>query len=546
MSQSKNIFVAGNIVDVVNRRIYKGTLEISSGKIAAIHQEKNVPDVFILPGLIDAHIHIESSMLIPSEFARIASVHGTVATVSDPHEIANVLGIKGVNFMIANGKKVAFKFNFGAPSCVPATDFESSGAIISTIEIEKLLKNPEIKYLTEMMNFPGVIYNDPKVHAKLTIAKKSFKPVDGHAPGLRGDELLKYVSAGISTDHECLTIEEAIEKISLGMKVIIREGSAAKDFEELYPLIHEFPNMVMLCSDDLHPDDLIKGHINLLVRRALLKGLDIFDVLRSCTLNPVNHYSLNVGLLQPKDEADFIIIDNLQDFNILETYIQGEKVAEKGISNFQKIKENPINVFNANTIDIASIEVLAKSDRIRVIKAINGLLITKSFQYTPKIENGKIYSNIKDDVLKIVVLNRYKQANPTVGFIQGFGFNKGAIASSISHDSHNIIAVGVCDKDIAQAINAIIHNKGGISVVFSNETIILPLPYAGLMSGDDGSSVSQQYKTINVKVKEMGTLLDSPFMTLSFMALLVIPELKLSDRSLFDGINFEEVSLFIK
>lgn len=537
--------LSGNIVDVVNQKIFQGEINIENDKIISI-QEKNTNNYnFILPGLIDAHIHIESSMLIPSEFARLAVVHGTVATVSDPHEIANVLGINGVKFMINNGKKVPFKFYFGASSCVPATPFETSGAVLGVNEIEELMKMNEIHYLSEMMNFPGVLFQDKEVIQKLNIAKKYGKPIDGHAPGLKGNDAEKYIKAGISTDHECFTIEEALDKIKYGMKIQIREGSAAKNFEELIPLMDKYCDNLMFCSDDKHPNDLVKGHINQLVKRAVEKGNNPLKVLKVCTYNPVKHYNLDVGLLQKGDKADFIIVDDLKTMNVLSTYINGIKVAENGKSNIESVKETTPNQFNTKFISESDIIIKVKSDTIKVQKALDGQLITECLSVNAKIKNGKVISDIENDILKIVVINRYQQAPPAINFVNNFGLKKGAIASNVAHDSHNIIAVGTNDKDIVNAINLLIEHKGGVSLVNRDENIILPLPVAGIMSNKDCYKIAEQYDRIDKKAKQLGSKLNAPYMTLSFMALLVIPELKLSDKGLFDVNKFEFTSLFV-
>ena len=538
--------ISGTIADVVNNRLFKGVLTVSGGRIIAIAETDTVDDQFIIPGFIDAHVHIESSMLLPSEFARLASVHGTVATVSDPHEIANILGMEGVRFMIANGAKVPFRFFFGAPSCVPATPFESAGAVINAEQVTELLQMDEIYYLSEMMNFPGVLFNDEEVMAKLAAAHKAGKPIDGHAPGLRGDDVVKYASAGITTDHECFTIEEAIGKINAGMKILIREGSAARNFDDLVGLLKDHADQVMFCSDDKHPDDLVKGHINLLARRAVALGYDPMKVLRCCSLNPVQHYGLNVGLLQVGDAADFAVVKDLQYFEVLRTYIEGIIVAADGKTNIASVDEKPVNVFNAQKIFLSDIRVPALEKKIKVIRAFDGQLITEAIIAEAKIENGQVISDTGSDVLKMVVLNRYSHSKPAVAFVQGFGMKRGAIASTVAHDSHNIIAVGVNDDEIIQAINLLIVEKGGISLVNGNEYKVLPLPVVGLMSNSDGYQVASMYELINAAAKGLRTKLITPYMTLSFMALLVIPSLKLSDKGLFDGDNFQFTELFVK
>jgi adenine deaminase len=485
-------------------------------------------------------------MLTPSEFAREAVKHGTVATVSDPHEIANVLGMRGVRFMIENGKKTPFKFSFGAPSCVPATSFETAGATLGVQEEAELLAMPEISHLSEMMNYPGVIYGDSAVHQKIDAAKQAGKPVDGHAPGVAGEDLQRYAGAGITTDHECFTVEEAHEKLALGMKILVREGSAAKNFNTLHPLIQTHPGQVMFCSDDMHPDDLIKGHINRLVKRALSKGYDLLSVLRACTYNPVKHYNLPVGLLQTGDPADFIIFDNPEQFEILQVFIDGKLVAENGVTYIESVEETPQNAFAAEKISAADIEVLPRANRIRVIDIVPNELITGQSVHPVNVVDGKVESDIENDIVKMVMLNRYQLAKPAVAFIRNAGLKSGAIASSVGHDSHNIICVGTNDGDIVEAINALVDSRGGLSASRDGVTSVLPLPYAGLMDNRDALSMAQDYERIDAQAKAMGTTLAAPYMTLSFMGLLVIPELKLSDMGLFDGGKFEFVDLFVE
>lgn len=535
--------IGGNIVDVVGRKVFRGFIEVKDGKIGRLIHDDSAPEQYIFPGLVDAHIHIESSMLIPSEFARVAVVHGTVATVSDPHEIANVMGIEGVKFMIENGKKVPFKFFFGAPSCVPATGFETSGTRLGPDAVEEMLGWHEIKYLSEMMNFPGVLFGDPEVKAKLLAARKYGKPVDGHAPGLRGEDARKYAEAGISTDHECFTIDEGREKALLGMKILIREGSAARNFETLIPLIKEFPEMVMFCSDDKHPDELIKSHINWLVSKAVNSGYDLIDVIRACTYNPVKHYGLTAGLLQPGDDADLIVVDAPESMKVLATYIAGIKVAENGRTLIPAVNEIPVNRFEANKLHPADIEVSATGSKINVIEALDGQIITRRRIMDACVQDGKIVSDISRDVLKMVVINRYNPAPPAVGFVYGFGLKNGAVASTVAHDSHNIIAIGTSDKAICKAVNQIIATRGGIVSVDDNDVLVLPLPVAGLMALESGHEVARRYRLLDEMAKKMGSRLSAPFMTLSFLALLVIPEIKLSDKGLFDGNKFEFISL---
>jgi adenine deaminase len=542
--------ISGNIVDIHAEKIFQGVVHIEGELIHAIeviseHSDPRLP--YILPGFTDSHVHIESSMLVPSEFARLAVVHGTVATVSDPHEIANVCGSDGVRFMIDNGSQVNFKFCFGAPSCVPATTFETSGAVIDAGGVRQLLSLKEIPYLSEMMNFPGVINEDPDVMAKIAAAKALGKPVDGHAPGLRGEGLRKYVAAGISTDHECFTELEAREKLGLGMKILIREGSAARNFEALIGLLHEFPEHIMFCSDDKHPDSLVNGHINSLCARAVNNGIPLFNILRAACINPVLHYGLSNGLLRQGDHADFITVDNLQSFGVTATYIRGICVARDGTSLIKASPAAPINRFQCNRITPESLSSPASTQlidgRLPVIEAIDGELITRRLLLKPTMENGQVVSDADTDVLKIVVVNRYQPSAPAIAFIKNFGIRHGALASSVAHDSHNIIAVGSSDQFISTAVNMIIDKRGGISAVSNEGAKILALPVAGLMSADDGYEVASAYTEIDAMAKSMGSPLSAPFMTLSFMALLVIPALKLSDLGLFDGEKFEFVKL---
>ncbi|MCF8235255.1 MAG: adenine deaminase [Bacteroidales bacterium] len=541
---NSNYKVSGNIVDLHQKKIYKGTVHIRHGTIDKIVEENTDSDIYILPGLIDAHIHIESSMLIPSEFARLAVVHGTVATVSDPHEIANVLGIQGIEYMIENGKKVPFKFYFGASSCVPATTFETAGDALGVEEIDKLLSYDEVKYLSEMMNWPGVIYGDPEVAKKLETAKKHNKPVDGHAPGLNGEDAKKYIDAGITTDHECFTKEEAFDKLKHGMKILIREGSAAKNFDELIGLLKDYPQQIMFCSDDRHPNDLVGAHIDDHVKRAIKKGFDPFTVLRVASLNPVSHYKLDVGLLRTGDDADFITVDNLEDFNVLTTYIKGEKVAENGNSLINSVSEKTPNNFNITEIDPNDLSIKSEKRNIRVIEALDGQLITNELEIEAKKDaEGNLVSDVENDVLKIVVVNRYQKTRPSIGFVKNFGLKEGAIASSVAHDSHNIVAVGTKDKDLAQAINLIIKSGGGVSAVAGSKAKLLELPVAGIMTNGDGYETAGKYETLDKMAKQMGSQLNAPYMTLSFMALLVIPNLKMSDKGLFNGQKFEFTTL---
>lgn len=539
-----SFIITGQIVDVVSGKIFPGKIEVKDGRIEAVASCDTANNQYLIPGLIDAHVHIESSMLVPAEFARLAVVHGTTATVSDPHEIANVLGMEGVDFMIRNGNLTPFKFHFGAPSCVPATGFESSGAVINSTQIGELLKRDDILYLSEMMNFPGVIFGDVEVHQKLAFAQHYNKPVDGHAPGLNSEDIKKYASAGITTDHECTTIEEAIEKINSGMHILIREGSAARNFDALVSLLDTHPEKVMFCSDDKHPDELVAGHINLLIKRAISAGFNPMAAIRACTLNPVNHYKLKCGLLQTGDAADITVVDDLTNFNIRKTFINGHLVAVNGKSILESFKYDSPNCFLAPPVNTSDLEVVAGNGKLKVIRAFDGDLVTEKLLADPKLLDGNVVSDIKNDILKIAVINRYKPSKPAIGFINGFGLQRGSMASTVAHDSHNIICIGTNDRDMVTVINSLVAKKGGIAVTDGLSLDILPLPVAGLMGDMDGYKVAELYENINKKALALGGPLKAPFMTLSFMALLVIPELKLSDMGLFDGSNFSFTGLF--
>lgn len=535
--------ISGNIVDVINSNVFSGSLLIDKGRIIDVARENERYNTFIVPGFIDAHVHIESSMLVPSEFARLAVGHGTVATVSDPHEIANVLGVDGIRFMIENGNTVPFNFNFGAPPCVPATPFETSGANLDAADIDLLLARKDIKYLSEMMNYPGVINKDEEVIQKIAIAKRHGKPIDGHAPGLTGGALERYVRAGISTDHETISYDEGLEKILLGMKLIVREGSAAKNFDALSPLIMKYADQCMFCSDDKHPDDLVSDHIDGLVRKALKMGIDVMSVLKCACITPVIHYGLDAGLLRVGDRADFIEVDNLECFNVLRTFINGEVVAEHGKTLLPHVSVPFINRFCVNEKRVSDFFIKDMGKPVNVIEVINDQVVTGRMSMTCKSCGGNLVSDVNNDILKLVVVNRYEDCPPSIGFVKNFGLKKGAIASSVAHDSHNIVAVGTTDEDICNAVNLVIKQKGGLSVVYGDVSETLPLPVGGLMSNEDGYSVAKRYSRLDLIAKQLGSLLSAPFMALSFMPLLVIPKLKLSDKGLFDGEKFRFIDL---
>ncbi|MBN1948577.1 MAG: adenine deaminase [Candidatus Cloacimonetes bacterium] len=530
--------IKGNIVDIHQNRIYPSTLKFFNGKLSEIQKLTRKQNHYLIPGFIDSHIHIESTLITPCEFARIALQHGTVAVVSDPHEIANVLGLDGVYFMISNAKQSPLKFYFSAPSCVPATPLETSGASLGITELEILLKDNRIKYLGEMMNYPGIINKDESVLAKINLAQSFGKPVDGHAPGLRGSSLQKYIAAGISTDHETGEYMEGLEKLKLGMNLLIREGSASRNFSTLIPLVRDYPEQCMFCCDDLHPDDLLKGHINLLVKRALEQGLNIFTVLRAASLNPIKHYGLDVGLLRPGDEADFLVVDNLHDLNILQTWIQGREVRTQS-QDITCHLEIPEQKFNIRLKSPADFQMINRNLETPAIVVQDGSIITRKTAVRARTENSLIVTDPERDLLKLSVVNRYRDAAPAVALVQGFGLTEGALASSVAHDSHNIIAVGADDLSLARAVNLVIQNQGGLCLVSAKEEMILPLPVAGLMSTLSCEEAASKYRELEMKARNLGTKLTASFMTLSFLALIVIPELKLSDRGLFDVDKFK-------
>jgi len=539
--------VSGWFADFDRQNFYFGDMTIGSGRVTSIREtgtkrlnwkEREKARPLILPGMVDSHIHIESSMILPSRFAKQAVRFGTVATVSDPHEIANVLGLEGIGLMINDAANACLKIYFTAPSCVPATPLESAGAILNAENLEGLFSQGMVVALGEMMNYPGVLSGNHEVIAKINIAKRFGKPVDGHAPGLSGVLLDIYIGAGIQTDHECSTRSEAEEKISKGMKVLIREGSSARNFDNLVQLIDLYPSMVMLCTDDFHPDDLMNGHIDRLIRRGLSAGVNFFNLYRAASLNPVRHYQLPVGLLGEGDPADFIMVDGTDPFHVQATYINGVPVFRDGRVEAELPAVEPLNVFNAQPVVPSDLEIPGQSGLYRVIRAWDGELLTGSETAQLSAEDGVVQVDLMQDKLKIVVLNRYSPAKPAVGWISGFGIKKGAMASSIAHDSHNIIAVGTSDEEITEAINQIIHNKGGIAVTQSGQTEMLPLPVAGLMSTDEAEVVGLRYAELTDRVNRLGSSLKAPFMALSFMALLVIPHLKIGDKGLFDCDTF--------
>lgn len=535
--------VEGNIVDIHTRQIYPAEIYISAeGKIEEILPNSKKYKNFICPGFVDAHVHIESSMLTPYEFAKMVIRKGTVAIVNDPHEIANVMGIDGIQFMIEDARKATIKIYFTVPSCVPATCFDAAGSILQAEEIEKLFKTYKFVALSEMMNVPGLLNEDKDVKRKLEAAKRENLPIDGHAPGLKGKSLQTYIEAGISTDHECTTLEEALEKLKLGMKILIRDGSAVRNFEALHPLIELYPEQLMFCVDDAHPDDILEnGEIDKIVKKSLALGYDLFDVLKIASKNAIDHYRLPVGMLRKGDDADFLIVKDLKTFEVLSTYIRGRENYRKGNGSEETVenldRHSSLNCFYH--LPISERELQKRAEGILpVIKVEEGEIVTHKYEYIIQKIRENLASDISQDILKIAYINRYRNGKPQIAFIKGIGLKQGAFATTVAHDSHNILAVSVNDKDMKKVINAIIEAKGGLAVKDEKDVHILPLPIGGIMSKESAEVVAEQYRILNEELKRMGCKLSSPFMTLAFMSLLVVPDLKIGERGLFDYEKF--------
>lgn len=543
-SKTSNM-IRGNLLNVFTEEIYPAEISINNGLINCVKAVNKEFKEYILPGFIDAHIHIESSMLTPSRFAEAVVPHGTTSVISDPHEIANVLGSEGIEYMLKDASSVPLNFFFTAPSCVPATPFETSGAKIDSEEIDQMLLGVEIVALGEMMNFPGVLSGDKEVFAKIAAAKRNKKPVDGHAPLLSGEDLCKYISAGISTDHECTMKEEVIEKRKMGMKIMLRQGSSAKNLADLISAGGDF-----IVSDDKHPEDLLKGHVDMMLKEAVNLGLDPIEAVQMVTLNPATHYNLNTGLIAPGRAADLVIVDDLKNFKVNRVLIKGNLAAKNNKALFSVNPHKTGNSFKLNCKNSEDFEITSKTAGkdeknvlVRVIDVLEGQLITDENEAFLKVADGKIMPDLENDILKIAVVERYGHDNLSNAFIHGFGLKRGAIASSVAHDSHNILAVGTNSQDMAKAVNKLVNNHGGLVAVSNDQITSLKLPIAGLMSIESAEMVSSKFNVLQELVKDMGCNLDSPFMTLSFMALLVIPKLKISDLGLFDGVKFQFVDL---
>ncbi len=534
-------FIRGNLLNVFTEEIYSAEIGFENGLISCVKPVDGNFNTLILPGFIDSHIHIESSMLCPSRFAEAVIPHGTTSVIADPHEIANVMGVNGINYMFEDASTVPLKMFLTAPSCVPATKFETSGGIITSKDIDALLKRPEFVGLGEVMNFPGVIGQDPDVIEKLEVAHAHKKPIDGHAPMLSGTELCSYVAAGISTDHESTTPSEAFEKRRLGMKIMMREGSSAKNLKALAAVGGDF-----IVSDDKDPEDLVEGHVDKMLLKAIEYGIDPVKALKMVTLNPAEHYSLNNGNLVPGKAADMVIVDDIEKLNVKKVYIDGKLVSNNGTLNFEV---NPLKLqstFKSSPKKPDDFNLYSDSPKtVRVIEIIEDQLITHKTTAHLNIQNGNLMADIENDVLKIAVVERYGNNRMTNGFIKGFNLKNGAIASSVAHDSHNIIVIGTNSTDMTKAVNSVITNNGGLSVVSNGKVTDLKLPLAGLMSDRTAKEVAKDLTILKQLVRDLGSNLSSPFMTMSFLALLVIPNLKISDKGLFDVEKFEFVNLVV-
>lgn len=565
-------FVEGNLVNVITKEIYKATIGIKNGKIVYVGDGENNglknevnskkilhTNKFLLPSFIDSHIHIESSTLIPSEFAKLAVKHGTCAVITDPHEIANVLGVEGIKFMIENSKDTPIEIYFNIPSCVPAAEGFETSEKINIEDTKQLKKNKRILGLAEVMNFPGVINCNPEIIKKIKLFNSKNFVIDGHSPNLKGNLLNAYVLF-IRSDHESMNYGEAIEKLRKGMYLMIREGSAAKNLDVLKDIIKNkiSTDNCMLCCDDIHADELNERHIDLLIKKAIEMGMDAVDAIRMATINPANYFNLkNLGAIAIGRNANITIVNDLKDFKVDTVIFKGKVVVSNGKfilrTKQRKISEKFTNTIKIRKFCIDNLKIKARKkkgkEKVRVIKAINGKIFTEERIEEISIKDGFLTEDTRRDILKIVVVDRHKGENFCVGFVKNFGIKSGAIASSISHDAHNVIAVGSDDVSFIKAISEIDKIQGGIVVVCKNKDnedkiYSLPLRIAGLMS-DNTEEVLKNTDVLKKKAKEIGCKLNEPFMTLSFLTLSVIPELKITDKGLVDVRDFKFVDLII-
>jgi adenine deaminase len=548
----------GRVIHVFTNEILAGDVAIINGRIAGIgrYEGRETVDLdgkYLSPGFIEGHIHIESSMLTPAQFGAAVIPHGTTTVICDPHEIGNVCGKTGIRYMLE--KQSPLNLYAMAPSCVPATHMETSGALLSADDIAEILEHPRVLGLAEMMNFPGTVAAAPDVLAKLRVARKRKVPIDGHAPGLGGRDLQAYIASGISSDHECTTLAEAEEKLRAGMAIFIREGSTARNLEELMPLLHSPAAChCLLVTDDRHADDLVeRGHLDYILRRAVHYGASAVIALQMVTINPARHFGLQrTGAIVPGFRADLVVLDDLEQFTADRVYISGQCVAEKGAM-VTAVPEQSLDTLDpvirsSVKIDPEVVDLSMPGEEgglIRVITCTDGQIVTGQQMLEPKVENGMMVSDVERDILKIVVLERHHGSHAMgIGFVQGLGLARGAIGSTVAHDSHNMIVTGTSDASMLRAIRALTDIRGGL-VVAGDEQVydVLPLPVAGLMSTGTAQKVSDCLDGIRTALEKVGTGVENPFMLLSFLALPVIPELKITDKGLVDVLQFQLVPL---
>jgi adenine deaminase len=545
----------GRLVNVFSGEIKAVNIAIHGDRIIGFgdYDSKTTVDLkgkFVCPGFIDGHLHLESSMLAIPEFAKNVVPFGTTTVVADPHEIANVLGITGIKYVLDTSENLPVTVFIMFPSCVPATPFESSGAELGPRDMEPFVNHARVLGLAEMMNYPGVLFNDPSVLAKITVFKN--KVLDGHSPGLVGKDLAAYVSAGIGSDHECTGLEEAREKLGMGMRIMIREGSAAKNLDALLPLVNEHNSRnCFFVTDDLEPADILeKGHLNSLIAKAIKKGLDPVTAIQMATINTARYFRLrDRGAIAPGYVADLVTLDDLSEVKVSSVYKNGVLTAQAGkvlVSRSEQISPNLPKTFNVNWDKIPGLQVKAEGSKINVIGVIPGQIVTKRLVESASIQDGYAVADPDRDILKIAVIERHHATgNYAVGFIKGFGLKRGAIVSTVAHDSHNIIVVGTNDADMMIAAKSIADLGGGMAVVENGKvTAKLPLPIAGLMSPAPINQVKDDLEGIVAAALSLGCTLENPFATLSFMALTPIPELKITDQGLFDSANFKFAKLF--